>query len=217
MCHAALWPRNTRVAWTWSGMDMLGQGAATVPAAEAVRRSPTGSAPEEGACLCCHVTGLWPEERYIVCLNPLGNSGPRWDPLAKCFRLPTARHTSPPSHQPEQNRAAVWDCLYRGQWPGAGGGIWPLRGYSLFVSFQWSVFQIPINLIKASGGIQGPHDTWRKDAKATQGRAALLGSIFQMPRLRHSPWLGAAPAALPMTTRGQMWHCLSLLGSRSGL
>lgn len=93
--------------------------------------------------------------------------------------LPSSHSPShvPPSHQPEQNRAAVWDCLYRGQWPGAGGGIWPLRGYSLFVSFQWSVFQIPINLIKASGGIQGPHDTWRKDAKATQGRAALLGSL----------------------------------------
>lgn len=101
--------------------------------------------------------------------------------------------------------------------------------------FQWSVFQIQTNLIKASGGIQS-HDTWRKEAESTQARTAPRWGTGQDPCYRSNsprmdcfgrpgrpssaatpPGLGAAPAVLLMTTRGQARLCISLLGSRTGL
>ena len=115
MCHAALRPRNTRVAQTCRGG---GRQRRLRPRTG----HPAGRALEEAACQSGHVSSSGQRRvrsAQVPRTHP-GQPGPRWAPPAK--RLPlslpltAARGTSSLGQQ---------GC--RSQWPGAGGGIWPLR------------------------------------------------------------------------------------------
>lgn len=153
MCHAALWPRNTRV-----GTDVRRQWAA-----QAGTGHPAGRV-VKGACPRGHVSGT--DQLGWIHLGIRGPGRTPW-PL-----FPHATALSVSSLLPVR-AAAVLICFAGASCLRLGVGF-GLGKLSLFVSFQWSVLQIQTNFIKASGGAP-PHDTCRKDAHSTRDRIPCMG------------------------------------------
>lgn len=130
------------------------------------------------------------------------------------------RHLSPHA---SPSRPAVWVCFHRSQWPGIGGGIWPLsvilflfRGPCSKSGPISSKPQVTFNFMPPGENPPRAEEPCLGAAQDLQARGARSPGCSSLPTpgrpspLREDSGAGSRrSAALPVTTRGHTWCSLS--------
>lgn len=217
-------PRGSPAKKHPSGTDVRSQWAAAVPAAEDGSPSREGA---EGGSLPVRSRDCAPARRVCGLPKRAWAAGAQVGPPGRA--LPShgsPRHLSPCA---SPSRPAVWVCFRGSQWPGAGGGIWPLsvtlfllRGPCSKSGPISSKPQVVFNLMppgenppRAEEPCLGATQDLQARGARSPGCSCLPTPGCPSPRRDSSGAGSHRSAALPVTTRGHTWCCVSLLGSRS--